>query len=276
MTVTGTSELHRLRTVAAVAPRRRMFGLRNLLRAMVPIAAVLLWHQVTTSGSVSTQFFPPPLAVGEALVDLVRSGELTTALGTSLSRAGIGLAFGVLIGIAFGIVNGLFRLGEEIFDSSLQIVRQVPFIAMVPLFIIWFGIGEELKVIIITLACVFPVYLNTYMGVRYVDPNIIEAGRVFGLSRPGIIFRIIVPASLPSVLVGIRYSMGTALLALIIAEQVNANSGIGQTISVAASALRIDIVTAGIVVYALLGIAVDVVMRLLERILLPWARKATP
>ena len=268
--------LVRLRTVATTAPTRRLASVRWLIRGLIPVVAIGAWQLVTTTGDVNTQFFPPPLDVLAALRDLLSSGELVRALGSSLGRAGAGLGLGIAIGIAFGVLNGLFRISEELFDSSFQIVRQVPFIAMVPLFIIWFGIGEQFKVIVITLACVFPVYLNTYTGVRYVDRGLIEAGRVFGLSRPAVITQIVLPAALPSILVGIRYSMGVSLLALIIAEQVNTQNGIGQIISVASSALRIDIVTSGIIIYAVLGIAVDITMRVLERVLLPWARKAHP
>jgi sulfonate transport system permease protein len=248
----------------------RWWAPRNLLRAAIPVGALAIWWAVSESGLVSTVVFPSPTQVLAAFADLIRTGELQEALPVSLARAGIGLAIGLSIGIAFGVANGLWRRSEELFDSSFQIIRLIPFIATVPLFIIWFGIGEEMKIIVIALACVFPAYLNTYAGVRHVDPKLIEAGRVFGLGPLKRISTIVLPAALPSVLVGVRFSMGTSLLALVLAESVNSRSGLGFIIAMAQGAIRVDIITAIILVYALLGVIVDVVMRLLERRLLPW------
>lgn len=260
-----------LATAADTRPRVvRWYSPRNALRAALPVAIVAAWWFVSETGIVSPVVFPSPLHVLSALADLVRTGELIQALPVSLARAGAGLAFGLGIGIFFGVVNGLFRLGEELFDSSFQIIRQIPFIATVPLFIIWFGIAEEMKIIIIALACVFPVYLNTYAGVRYVDSRLVEAGQVFGLNAVKRITSIILPAALPQILVGVRYAMGVSLLALVLAESVNARSGLGYIISIAQGAIRVDLITAVVIIYALLGVAVDIVMRFLERRLLPW------
>lgn len=267
----ATTTLQRLAVSDEVAIRRvRWFSPRNLIRALLPLLALLIWHILSSTGAIKPQYFPSPVTVFEALIDLVESGELGAALPASLARAGTGLAIGIAIGLTFGVLNGLSRIFEEVFDSSFQIVRQVPFIAMVPLFIIWFGIDESFKVVVISLACVFPVYINTYSGVRNVDPKLVEAGRVFGLSKFESIRQIVLPAALPSVLVGVRYSMGVSLLALIVAEQVNSKSGIGHIIFVANGALRIDIITGAILIYAVLGVLVDITMRFLERRLLPW------
>ncbi len=267
----STTTLERLPTSAEGAVKQvRWYSPRNAIRGLLPLAALLVWHLLSSSGVVQPQYFPSPVTVFEALIELAESGELAQAVPASLARAGTGLAIGIAIGITFGVLNGLSRIFEEVFDSSFQIVRQVPFIAMVPLFIIWFGIDESFKVVVITLACVFPVYINTYSGVRNVDPKLVEAGRVFGLSRFESIRQIVLPAALPSVLVGVRYSMGVSLLALIVAEQVNSKSGIGHIIFVATGALRIDIITGAILIYAVLGVIVDITMRFFERRLLPW------
>ena len=246
------------------------FSPRNLLRGAIPLAVLAGWWFVSETGIVSTVIFPSPTHVLDAFVGLVRTGELQEALPVSLARAGLGLLIGLAAGLFFGIVNGLFRRSEELFDSSFQIIRQVPFIATVPLFIIWFGIGEETKIIIIALACVFPIYLNTYAGVRHVDPKLIEAGQVFGLGPVKRIVAIVLPAALPSILVGVRFSMGVSLLALVLAESINSRSGIGFIIAIAQGAIRVDIIIAAILIYALLGVIVDVIMRVLERRLLPW------
>ncbi len=165
---------------------------------------------------------------------------------------------------------GLWRIGEEIFDAPLQMLRTIPFIALVPLFITWFGIDEPAKVIVIVAATIFPMYLNTYAGVRGIDPKLIEAARIFGLDDRQTAIHVILPTALPSILVGLRYAAGVSLLALVVAEQINAHSGIGYILNNANMNQRSDIIIAGIIVYAALGILTDLTMRLIERVALPW------
>jgi sulfonate transport system permease protein len=155
----------------------------------------------------------------------------------------------------------------------MQIVRTIPFVAVTPLFLVWFGISEQMKIILVAMACTFPVYINTFSGVRQVDPKLVEVGRTFSMSRLRIIAQIVLPAALPSILVGVRYAMSTSLLALIVAEQVNSVNGIGHLIYLASNAVRLDLIMAGIITYAVLGVLVDVVMRLIERYSMPWAGK---
>jgi sulfonate transport system permease protein len=150
-------------------------------------------------------------------------------------------------------------------------LRTVPFIALGPLFLVWFGLGEEPKILLVAAACIFPNYLNTYAGVRGVDPKLIEAGQILGLSRRAMIRRIVLPTALPAILTGVRYSMGVAILALVFAEQINATSGIGYILTNAANnTLDMSLVFAAIAIYAVLGITIDLIVRALERILLPW------
>lgn len=248
----------------------RWYAPRNLLRFLLPLVAFIGWQAGSATGLISSQTLPSPTEVIGTFVELYETGDLQAAMPASLIRAGIGLLLGLLLGVGFGLINGLSRFGEELFDSTFQIVRLVPFIALVPLFIIWFGIGEEPKIILITLACVFPAYLNTYAGVRNVDNRLVEAARTFGLSPLQITFQVLLPASLPSVLVGVRYAMGVSLLALIVAEQTNSRAGIGYLIFVASGAMRIDMIVACVLIYAALGIAIDLVMRLIEKSTLPW------
>jgi sulfonate transport system permease protein len=161
-------------------------------------------------------------------------------------------------------------LGEEILDAPLQMLRTLPFLAVVPLFILWFGIGELPKVALVTLGAMFPVYLNLFAGIRGVDPKLIEAARVFGLSRLGLIRRVILPGALPQLLVGIRYALGVSWLSLVVAEQINANAGIGHLINDARDFLRTDVIVVGLMVYALLGLGADALVRALEQRTLRW------
>ncbi|EIC83098.1 nitrate/sulfonate/bicarbonate ABC transporter inner membrane protein [Serratia sp. M24T3] len=203
-----------------------------------------------------------------------KNEDVQSAIPASLARAGTGLFFGLVIGLVLGIANGLFKISEQLFDSSMQIVRIIPFIAVIPLFVVWFGIGEEMKIILIALACSFPVYINTYTAVKLVDNKLVEVGETFGLSYISIIFQIIIPSAFPTILIGIRYAMSTSLLALVVAEQVNSKSGIGNIIYIASNALRIDLIMVGIIIYAVLGIIVDITMRLVEFYSMPWLNRS--
>ena len=234
------------------------------------MAILVTWQLVSVFQVIPREVLPSPTQIIAAFVELWDTGELQRALPVSISRSVIGLTIGGSIGLLIGLFAGLWRLGEEIFDAPLQMLRTVPFIAVVPLFIIWFGIDESVKIIIILKATLFPVYLNTYSGVRSVDPKLVEAARVFGLSHPKIIRHVILPTAMPSILVGVRVSAGVSLLALVLAEQINARSGIGYILTNAAMNQRSDIIIAGIIIYAALGILTDLIMRRIERAALPW------
>jgi sulfonate transport system permease protein len=168
------------------------------------------------------------------------------------------------------IAAGLSRAGEEIVDAPMQMIRTLPFLGLVPLFILWFGIGETPKIALVALGTTFPIYLNLFSGIRGVDLKLVEAARVFGLDRRGVVRHVILPGALPSALVGLRYSLGVAWLSLVIAEQINATAGIGYLINDARDFLRTDIIVVGLLVYALLGLAADALVRSLERRALAW------
>ena len=239
-------------------------------RAASPFLLLVLWQAVAQAGLVPREILPSPAQILAAYGELIDAGELQRALPASIGRSLLGLAIGGSLGLAIGLFAGLWRIGEEIFDAPLQMLRTVPFIAAVPLFIIWFGIDEPVKIVVIAVATIFPVYLNTYAGVRGVDPKLIEAARIFGLSHARVIRHVILPTAMPSILVGIRYAAGVSLLALVVAEQINARAGIGYILINANTNQRSDIIIAGIVVYALLGILTDIVMRRIETQALPW------
>jgi sulfonate transport system permease protein len=244
--------------------------LGRTLRFSVPILLVVLWQVVVSAGWVSQQTLPSPQTIGKAYQELWSNGQLQAALPISLTRAGMGLLIGGGFGLLLGVFAGLWKIGEEIFDASLQMLRTIPFIALVPLFITWFGIGEQSKVALIASAALFPIYLNTYHAVRDADVKLIEAGKIFGLSERRIAQRIILRTALPGMLTGLRYACTVSLLALVLAEQVNATAGIGYIIENAQNNQRPDIVIAGIWIYAVLGIAIDLFVRLIERLALPW------
>lgn len=258
------------RGVATPARSRFGKGARFASRALVPALLLAVWQASSNLGFVAPEVLPSPADIISAYAELIRTGELQAAIPASLARALTGLALGASVGLVLGLFAGLWRVGEELFDAPLQMLRTIPFIAMIPLFIIWFGIGEQAKIALIFGATIFPVYLNTYSGVRGVDQKLIEAARVFGLSHGRIATRVIIPTALPSILVGLRFAAGVSLLALVAAEQINARSGIGFILINANQNQRTDIIIAGIIVYALLGIAIDLVMRVVERLALPW------
>jgi sulfonate transport system permease protein len=247
---------------------------RRLLRGLIPFFVVIVWQISSYTASNGGFQLPSPSDVLNGYVELWKNGDIQNAIPASLFRAGTGLFFGLIIGLILGVANGLFRISDELFDSSMQIIRIIPFIAVVPLFIVWLGIGEEMKIVLITLACAFPIYINTYGAVKLVDRKLIEVGQIFGMTRPQIILQVILPSAFPTMLIGLRYAMSTSLLALIVAEQVNSKNGIGYIIYLASNAIRVDLIIAGIIIYAVLGILVDVIMRLIEHYSMPWLNRS--
>lgn len=240
------------------------------LRTLSPILLLVLWQLSDSLDWVAPTTLPGPLAIVDAYKELWAVGDLQAALPISLQRAGLGLLVGGTTGLVLGIISGLSVTAERAYDAPLQMIRTIPFIALVPLFVVWFGIGETSKVALIIGASIFPVYLNTYHGIRGIDRKLLEVGRTFDMSRWQTIRLVVVPLAMPGILVGWRYAAGTALLGLVAAEQINSQAGIGYILNTANQFQRTDIILAGILVYAALGLVVDVLMRGLERALLPW------
>lgn len=256
----------RRRRDAAAAPHSRFF----LLSWAVPVAVVVLWEVLAQAGVVSPQVLPAPSTVARTAWRLATTGALLSDLGTSLLRAAIGFAIGGGIAFALGVLVGFSRLAEALVDRSVQMVRAIPFLALLPLVIVWFGVGEGQKIFLVALGVAFPIYINTTLGIRQVDPKLLELGRVQGLSARQMIWRIILPGALPSILTGVRYSLATAWLALVVAETIGAESGIGFLAMDAREFLRTDVVVLTIVIYALIGVLADGIARALERRLLAW------
>ena len=241
-----------------------------VLRALGPFAVLLLWTLATHTGFIRPQMLAPPEEVLRAVYDLVGTGVLFENLQASLVRSFSGLILGVGVGLALGLFTGLNRLGDQLVDPVLQMLRTVPFLAIAPLLVLWFGIGEDQKISMIAVASCFPFYLNTHSGVRGADGKLLEAARVFGLSRAGIIRTIILPAAVPQMLVGLRQSLGISLIALIVVEQTNAQKGIGFLMLSASQFFQSEILLVCVLLYALWGLAADVFVRALERVLMPW------
>ncbi|MFG2134061.1 ABC transporter permease [Streptomyces sp. NPDC048751] len=243
---------------------------RWLRRTSGPLLLLALWQLLSSTGALTPDVLASPGRIAEVARDLLSDGSLTEAMTTSLQRVAVGLLLGTVVGTTLALVSGLFRIGEDLVDAPVQMLRTVPFVGLIPLFIIWFGIGEAPKVAIITLGVTFPLYLNVYAGIRGVDSQLIEAGESLGLSRWGLVRHVVLPGALPSAMTGLRYSLGIAWLALVFAEQVNADSGIGFLMVQARDFLRTDVIMVCLIVYAFLGLLADFIVRSLERLLLQW------
>jgi sulfonate transport system permease protein len=237
---------------------------------LLPVALLLLWEALCRLGLVSSRVLPAPSTVIAAGWQLALSGELARDLGISAARAGLGFLIGGSIGFVLGVLNGASETAARLTDSSLQMLRNIPHLAMIPLVILWFGIDEEAKLFLVAVGVFFPIYLNTYHGVRTVDAGLVEMARVYGVGGGRLFLTVILPGALPSILVGLRYALGIMWLTLIVAETISASSGIGYMTMNAREFLQTDIVVFGILIYALLGKLADLAALWLERRWLSW------
>lgn len=242
----------------------------GLLPWLVPVALLVVWQLASSLGWLSTRVLPAPLEVASAAWKLTVSGELWTHVQVSAGRALAGLAVGGGLGLALGLLTGSVKLFETLLDSTIQMVRNIPALALIPLVILWFGIDETAKLFLIAVSVFFPIYLNTFHGIRNVDPGLIEMGRTYGLSRWQLYRQVILPGALSSILVGLRFSLGLMWVILIVAETISAQAGIGYLTMNAREFLQTDVVLVGILLYALLGKLADVFARGLEHYWLRW------
>lgn len=244
--------------------------LRRLTPWLVPVAILLGWEAASVYGWLSTRVLPEPLAVARAFWQLASSGELWTHVAVSTRRAAIGFAVGGGLGLLLGLATGTFRTAETLLDSTLQMVRNIPALALIPLVILWFGIDETAKLFLVALGVFFPIYLNTFHGIRSVDKGLIEMARSYGLSSWQLYRQVILPGALPSILVGVRFSLGLMWVLLIVAETISAQAGIGYLTMNAREFLQTDVVLVGILLYAALGKLADLAAKGLERWWLRW------
>lgn len=235
-----------------------------------PVVLLILWQVTSTIGLLPEKVAPAPTAILDAGIELWTIGELGPDIGISLQRAAIGLALGLAVGIVSGVLAGLLRTGEYVFNGVVQILNTIPLLAILPLMIVWFGIDELTKVLLIAFGASIPMYLNLFAAIRGVDQRLIEMARAAGAGRWRLVTRVLLPGALPGFLVGIRFALAYSVLGLVAAETINADVGIGYLINRAQTYLRYDQVYLGLVIYALLGLFADQIVRTLERLLLTW------
>ncbi|WP_259670127.1 ABC transporter permease [Streptomyces sp. ID38640] len=255
--------------VVAVSGRRRSVP-RWLRRAVGPVALLVLWQVLSASGALEEDILASPGTIAATAGDLLSDGTLPSAMLVSLQRVAVGLVLGGVTGVVLALASGLSRLGEDLVDATVQMLRSIPWVGVIPLFIIWLGIGEAPKIALISLGVAFHLYLNVYAGIRGVDAQLVEAGTSLGLSRWGLIRHVVLPGALPGAMTGLRYSLATAWLALVFGEQVNADDGLGFLMNQAREFFRTDMIVVCLVVYAILGLIADFLVRTLERLLLQW------
>lgn len=241
-----------------------------LLGSILPLALLIFWQVLGGLGVISTLLFPTPVTIAKAFGKLAASGELWENFQISVARAALGFFLGGGFGLLFGILVGLFRRTERAFDPTVQMIRMIPSLAVAPLFVLWFGIGEESKVLLIAKGAFFPLYINAFLGIRNVDNKLFEVARVLGFSWFKQLIRLVIPAALPNILLGVRLSIGISWLGLVVAELMASTSGIGYLMSDARQFSKTPIVFVGIIIFAVVGKLTDSLVRLLERRWLKW------
>ncbi|MFB6440158.1 ABC transporter permease [Streptomyces sp. NPDC056411] len=266
--VTSSGEVELARVVPA-SGRRRVVP-RWVRRAVGPLALLVLWQVLSAGGVLEGDILASPGTIAATAGQVISDGTLPSAMLVSLQRVAVGLALGGVTGVALALVSGLSRLGEDLVDATVQMLRSVPWVGMIPLLIIWLGIGEAPKIALISVGVAFHLYLNVYAGIRGVDAQLVEAGTSLGLNRWGLIRHVVLPGALPGAMTGLRYSLATAWLALVFGEQINADDGLGFLMNQAREFFRTDVIVVCLVVYALLGLIADFLVRTLERLLLQW------
>ncbi|MDN7673001.1 aliphatic sulfonate ABC transporter permease SsuC [Burkholderia oklahomensis] len=258
------------RSSSGFATRRAGQAARAIAPWLVPLVLALAWELGARSGVLSNRVLPEPLAVVRAAWALVESGDMWANVKVSTWRALVGFAIGGGVGLALGLATGLSKAAEVALDSTIQMIRNIPALAMIPLVILWFGIDEKAKLFLVALGVFFPIYINTYHGIRSVDAGLVEMARSYGVKGFALYRDVILPGALPSILVGVRFALGLMWVMLIVAETISAQSGIGYMTMNAREFLQTDVVVVGILLYAALGKLADVLAKWLERATLRW------
>ncbi|WP_327673835.1 MULTISPECIES: ABC transporter permease [unclassified Streptomyces] len=240
--------------------------------ALGPLLLLAVWAAGSGAGLIDPRNLPAPWAIASTAGDLIADGRLQSNLAISAQRALLGLVFGVLAGLALALVSGLSRIGEGLVDGPVQIKRSIPSLALIPLLILWFGIGESMKVVTIALGVFVPIYIHTHNGLRGIDSRYVELAETVRLGRARFVRHVVLPGALPGFLLGLRFAVTGAWLALVVVEQVNATSGIGYMMELARTYGQSDVILVGLVVYGVLGLVSDALVRLVERKALTWRR----
>ncbi|MGC4813243.1 ABC transporter permease [Micromonospora sp. DT228] len=261
-------------TVPASRPRRRLKPGRPIPfgAAIGPFLLLAVWSAGSAGGWIDPRTLSAPWTVVTTAGDLIADGRLQDNLIVSAQRAGLGLAIGTVVGTVLAVLAGLSRWGEAILDGPIQIKRAIPALALIPLLVLWFGIGEQMKVITITLGVFVPVYIHTHNGLRTIDSRYVELGESLRLRQTAFIRRIVLPGALPGFLLGMRFAVVGAWLSLVVVEQINSTSGIGYMMDLAREYGQTDVIIVGLVLYGLLGLLSDGAVRLVQRRALSWRR----
>jgi len=263
-----------------VSDRARPRGLpgRGWLKLVSPVILIGIWQLLSATGVLPPSRLASPVSIAHTAYNLVVTdnpayGTLQASLLVSAERWGIGFSIGVVIAVILAVFSGLSRMGEYALDPVINALRSVPLLGLLPLFIVWFGIGDLPKDLIVLLGALFPMYINTFAGIRSVDPKLGELGQVLGLSRWELVWHVVLPGALPQALTGLRLSVIGSLLALVVGEQINANAGLGFMMNQAESFLANNVIVVALIVYALLGVIADSIVRLVERKALAWRQE---
>ena len=256
----------------ALAPPARTRRRLRWQRVVSPVLILIVWEAGARAGLIPAEKLPAPTSVLRTGWRLAADGTLGDHLLTSLTRAAAGLLIGGTLALVLGATAGLLRIGDDAIDPPVQMARMLPHLALVPLLIIWVGIGESMKITLVSLGAFFPLYFNLYAGIRDIDERLVEAARTCGLGTWQRIRHVVLPGALPSLFLGLRLSIGAAWLSLVVGEQTNTQTGIGFLMMEAREFSQTDVVVLGLFVYAGLGLLSDVLLRALERRALAWRR----
>lgn len=242
----------------------------NILPWLIPALLIIFWQIGVMAGWITSSFISSPWSVLKQGVSLFKKGTLQENISISLYRASVGSVIGGGIGFLLGVINGVSRVARMTFDSTIQMLRNIPHLALIPVVILVLGIGETAKISLVAIGCLFPIYINTYHGITSVDSHLVEMGKSYGLSRLQMFRKIIFPGAMPTILMGVRYALGVMWTTLIVAETVSADSGIGYMSTNAQQFMNMKTIFLCILIYALLGKLSDFIAKNLEDILLDW------
>jgi len=259
----------------APAPARPRLGLDKPLRwgwTLGPLLLLLYWSVLSETGFLDPRVLPAPWVAVETAAELIRDGRLQENLAISAWRAAQGLGLGVLAGVSLALLSGLSLLGGYVIDGLVQLKRGIPVLALIPFMVLWFGVGETMKVGVIAVTVFVPIYLHTHSALRAIDLKQVELAETLGLSRAAFIRHVVLPGALPGLLLGLRFGVTAAWLALVVVEQLNATSGIGYMITLARNYAQTDVMLVGLVIYALLGLGSDALVRAVQERALGWRR----
>lgn len=254
-----------------VREKKARKGTPNWVKGLVlPLLIIVVWQIISSSGVVSATVLPSPLQIVKTFYELIISGALFGHLQISIYRAVVGFLLGASIALVLGFIVGFSKRSESYLDPTMQMLRTIPSLAVTPLFILWFGFDELSKILLIAFASFFPVYVNTYNGIRSVDSKLFEVAQVLEFSKWQQLTKLILPSALSHILVGIRLSLGIAWLSLVVAELMGSSAGVGYMIMDARQFSQTDKVFVGIIIFGVVGKLTDSLVRILEKKLLKW------